>query len=245
MCVQHQLQGVGAADALVDSDCTEKQQGTDNRLHVQAQAPNLGAELWCALSWWVVAQSLPSQHGRLGQYASVIARVVAASLCCCLQVTARVLAESGSHPGVGLTPQAGMYAEVTAVVQARLLAKAAAATSPGEDAAPVLHAAGGSGISSASAPAGQSLGGAAGADELQLLSQHGVLPAAHGVYSSLVTCLQHPHRQQQQQQESQSDCGGVSLRLQSAAASAAALAPGLLVSMLRQQAGAPAVKLVS
>jgi hypothetical protein len=69
------------------------------------------------------------------------------------------------------------------------------------------------------------------------------------VYHSLVTCLQQLQPQQQQQQQPsaehdrRTECDR--LRLQSASAGAAAFAPGLLASVLQQQSGAPAIKLVS
>ena len=139
---------------------------------------------------------------------------------------------------------ADMRPQVSRVLYDRKVAQAAAA-----DGCPAgLAPAGGSGSSRPSAGAG----GLAAADELQLLEQHGCLPAAEGVYSSLMAWLQQQpthtagqatHLQQQQQQGAEACEGGP--RLQSAAAAAAALAPRLLASLLRQQGDLPAPKLVS
>jgi hypothetical protein len=106
--------------------------------------------------------------------------------------------------------------------------------------------------SGSSVAAGQGTGGAAVGDELQLLDDYGCLPAAHGVYTSLMTCLQQPQPQQSQQQQQQqlsTEHDGRTeydrLRLQSASAGAAAFAPGLLASVLQQPSGEPAIRLVS
>lgn len=169
--------------------------------------------------------------------------VCAGALTAVLQVTARVLAESGSRPGVGLMPQAGMHAQVAAVVRARLMAQQAQPAGTSNPAAAAQQqAVAGSEASGCdvSVPAGQCAGRVAAPDgELQLLREAGVLPDAHGVYSSLITCMQ-----QQQQLRAEGWNSAQHARLQSAAAGAAALAPGLMVSVLRQQAGVPTVRLV-
>lgn len=144
---------------------------------------------------------------------------------------------------------AGMRPEVSRVLYDRKLAQAAAAAG---DPVGLSAAEGGSG-GSGNRPAAIGAGGLMGAGELQLLEQHGCMPAAEGVYSILTTWLQQQAtdaagqstHQQQQQQASSTEAGEGDVRLQSAAAAAAALAPRLLVSVLRQQGDLPAPKLVS
>jgi hypothetical protein len=183
-----------------------------------------------------------------------------------VQVTSRVIAESGSRPGVGLVPHTGMQPAVLEGVRLQKLAQAAAAA----DGQPVGCAAAGSSSMGRGNPTGPLAAAAAtghcrcagglssGDGEVQLLAQHGYLPAAEGVYCRLWTWLQQqaPHTagqpaQQQQEQEQHQRQHGVGAsegeaRLQSAAAAAAAaLAPQLLAGVLQQQGHLPATKLVS
>jgi len=150
---------------------------------------------------------------------------------------------------VGLTPQAGMQAEVLAVVHDRQAVKAAAAAAGA--AQPTFRVEQLQGTRGGAA-GGEAAGGAGGlegaADTLQLLDDCGCLPEAHGVFTNLLTWLQQQQQQQQQGPEGHHPgeaVAGSPLRLQSAAAAAAALAPGLLAGVLQQQGGLPAVKLVS
>jgi hypothetical protein len=147
-------------------------------------------------------------------------RMTAGSMCYLfVQVAARLAAESGSNPSLGLQlPAPAVKAEVAAFLATRNTLKAAAAGPPPATAAAAPSP--GSGVGRTEGPQ-ETLG-------RQLLPP-GCPDVASNVYTSLLTWLQ----QQQQQQQPSAD--GAAIRLQGAAAAAAALAPALITGVFRQQ----------
>jgi hypothetical protein len=139
-----------------------------------------------------------------------------------------------------------MQPEVVAVLTARKLAYAAHEAHGAADAAALQQP-------PAVCVTQLAAAAACSVDDLQLLQQYGCLPAAHGVYTSLMTWLQQQQQQQQQRQQQEGreeDSEPACLvedgsQLQSAAAAAATFAPNLLAAVLKQQGGLPAVNLVS